>query len=489
MQSVSALLATLLLLPLLLRGEPELSSVSDLVDESGACQCTVYLPKSSIILQRLEELQSAMQELFSKYELKLSRARELVHASDHRQSQALDVIGMRESRNSSLAVLSYENSVFDQLHLELERMKKLAGQLMAKGRVNKESAGLLHQLNDLAMNVSLALKLLSNADLRSFVALQHEVDSLEQQLSECEREKEHQQTSRYTGAHQPAGSCVHGVLQRVSRPLVVQLNWRGLPYKAGAWGQDSAPNSNSSLHWVAPLSKDGRYFDYYRLYESYDDLMLLQKYEEFKMGYGDGSGNTVYQNFMYFNYYRTANMAKVDLSSNTLVLQRPLPGATFNNCFSYAGVPWMDLDFAGDEKGLWVLYATERSKGNLVVSLLNTSTLAVERTWYTSQYRPGLSGAFMACGVLYALRSLSTRQEEIFYAFDTATGKETHLSILLDKTLETLHGINYCPMDHKLYVYNDAFLVNYDLTFPTQKHRLQRPLAQRPVKSSKLSSP
>lgn len=201
------------------------------------------------------------------------------------------------------------------------------------------------------------------------------------------------------------------------------------------------------------------------------------------MGFGDGSGNTVYKNFMYFNYYGTGEIAKVDLSSNSLVLRRPLPGATYNNRFSYAGVPWKDLDFASDEKGLWVLYATEESKGNLVVSRLNPSTLDVEETWRTSQYKPALSGAFMACGMLYALRSLSTRQEEIFYAFDTTTGKEHHLSILLDKMLETLQGINYCSLDHKLYVYNDGYLVNYDLSFLPLKHRLPTPPAKRPYEA------
>lgn len=221
--------------------------------------------------------------------------------------------------------------------------------------------------------------------------------------------------------------------------------------------------------------------DYYWLHESYNDLVLLKNYKEYFKGYGDGSGDTVYENFMYFNAYGTRDMAKVDLPSNTLVLNGMLPGAAYNNRFSYVRVPWKDLDFAGDEKGLWVLYATEESRGNLVISSLNTSTLEVEKTWKTSQYKPNLSGAFMVCGVLYALRSLSTRQEEIFYAFDTNTGQQHHLSILLDKMLETLHGINYSPSDHKLYVYNDGYLVTYDLGFLTPGHRLLRPLAKRAV--------
>lgn len=83
------------------------------------------------------------------------------------------------------------------------------------------------------------------------------------------------------------------------------------------------------------------------------------------MGYGNGGGNTLYKNFMYFNYYGTAAMAKVDLSPNTLMLQCQLSSATYNNCFSHAAVPWKDLYFASDDKGLWVPCATQVAKGYL----------------------------------------------------------------------------------------------------------------------------
>ncbi|EHB12112.1 Olfactomedin-4 [Heterocephalus glaber] len=400
-------------------------SMSNLVDESGTCQCVAHLPNNSILLEQPEKLQSAVQELFDKYEQELSRACEYVHAMEDKGNQALEMSNMREFRNPSAIVPSYETPAFNLLHLELKRMQELATQLMAKSGVNG-STDLLHQLQEQVTNASLTLRLLVDTE-QSTRAFQQEVDVLEGRLS----------VRRKRSMNRPPDSLVH------TYPL---LNWRGLSYKAGIWGRDSAPNSTSSLYWGAPLRPDGRYFDYYRLHKSFDDLMLLNNYEEWKMGYGDGSGNTMYKNFMYFNYYGIGDMAKVDLSSNTLVLWHPLAGATYNNRFSYAGVPWKDIDFAGDEKGLWVLCATEQSKGNLV---------------------------------LYALRSLSTHQEEIFYAFDTTTGKETHLSILLDKMLETLHGINYCPSDHKLYVYNGGFLVNYDLTFPTLEHRLPRAPAPR----------
>ncbi|KAM6158449.1 olfactomedin-4-like [Rhynchocyon petersi] len=484
MQLVSTLLTCLLLMLLVFPGQPELvKRIPGFLDNSGTCYCAVYLSKNSIPQQQLEELQSTTQELMSKFEKELSRLRKFAQLIEDQDNQVLEMAYNLQSRALSS---SYEAHTFHVLRLELEGIKKSVTKLKTKGGMSG-SWGLFNQLQGQVANASSTLKSLSDSDQRSFHALRQEVDILEGDLRQCERMRQQEHTSSYSGPPLPPGSCAHAGLHKVSKPLVVQLNWRGDTYKAGAWGRDSAPDTNTSFFWVAPLNSNGRYSDYFRLYKSYDDLVLFKNYKEVYMTYGDGSGYTVYKNFIYFNYYGTNDMAKVNLSTNTLLLKRSLPGASFNNRFSYAGVGWKDIDFSSDEKGLWVLYATEESKGNLVVSLLNDSTLEVEKTWPTSQYKPALSGAFMACGVLYALRPLSTRHEEIFYAFDTNTGKERYLSILLDKMLETLHGINYCPLDHKLYVFNDGYLINYDLTFLTRKFELSRQLPKKPFKAYDLS--
>ncbi|KAI5208929.1 Olfactomedin-4 [Manis pentadactyla] len=399
-----------------------LRSVPGSVDKEGVCYCMVHLPSNRMALQQLEQLVSTAQVLMGKYKQELSR-----------NNHVPEMNRVLEPRNPTMLASSYEAPAFNLLRLELERALEMVTQLKAKGRVSG-AEDLLYQLQGQVANPSLTVRLLADSDWHRFRALREEVDVLKGELSQCEREKE-QEASRNTGPYLLPGSCAHQGLQRFS--------------------------------------------DYYWLHESYNDLVLLKNYKEYFKGYGDGSGDTVYENFMYFNAYGTRDMAKVDLPSNTLVLKRMLPGAAYNNRFSYVRVPWKDLNFAGDEKGLWVLYATEESRGNLVISSLNTSTLEVEKTWKTSQYKPNLSGAFMVCGVLYALRSLSTRQKEIFYAFDTNTGQQHYCSILLDKMLETLHGINYSPSNHRLYVYNDGYLVTYDLGFLMPGHRLPRPLAKR----------
>lgn len=262
------------------------------------------------------------------------------------------------------------------------------------------------------------------------------------------------------------GNCSHGGLVNVSQPYLIQLNWQGFSYKYGVWGRYKSPaNPEKDFYWVATLRTDARHLEYYRTYQSYDDLLLSRQLRQSRVAYGDGSGAVVRNNYMYYNEYNTNNMVKVDVSTDAVVLRKTLPNAAYNNRFSYAGVAWQDMDFAEDESGLWVIYSTEDSTGNIVISKLNETTLTVLDTWQTRQYKPSVSSAFIICGVLYATRPINTRKEEIFYTFDTNTGKEGRTSVIIDKMLETIQSINYSPIDQKLYMYNDAYLVRYDTVF------------------------
>lgn len=57
---------------------------------------------------------------------------------------------------------------------------------------------------------------------------------------------------------------------------------------------------------VAPLQ-------YYRLYNTKDDLLLYTNARQNQITYGQGSGTVVYKNNMYVNWYNTRNMAKINL--------------------------------------------------------------------------------------------------------------------------------------------------------------------------------
>ncbi|CAH2314259.1 olfactomedin-4-like [Pelobates cultripes] len=250
-------------------------------------------------------------------------------------------------------------------------------------------------------------------------------------------------------------------------PFTVQLNWLGFTYKPGGWGKDSAMGADQQFYFVAPLYTDGRQMRTFRTYSSYDNLLLYRTHAEKTIttaDLGQGGGVIMYNNFLYYNCYNTGNLCKLDLKTYTIT-RLALTGSTYNNRFSYFASAWQDIDLAGDEDGLWAIYSTEQNNGNFVISKLNETSLAILKTWSTSQYKPAATNAFIVCGVLYATRTLDTRTEEIFYMYDTKTGKEGHLSIHFNKMMENIQSLSYNPNDHKLYMYNDGYLVTYDLLF------------------------
>ncbi|XP_024621238.1 olfactomedin-4 [Neophocaena asiaeorientalis asiaeorientalis] len=357
--------------------------------------------------------------------------------------------------------ISYTELDFELIKVEVKEMEKLIKQLKV-GFVG--SSVIVDQLEVEIRNMTLLVEKLETLDKNNVLAIRRQIVALKNKLKECEDSK----VGNLPALPPPPapGSCAHGGVVNISRPIVVQLNWRGFSYVYGAWGRDYSPqHPGKGLYWVAPLETDGRLLRYYRIYNTLDDLLLYTNARENWIKYGQGGGVVVYKNNMYVNWYNTRNIAKVNLTTATVALTKTLPDAAYDNRFSYANVGWQDIDLAVDENGLWVTYATEASTGNMVISKLNDTTLEVLNTWHTKQYKPSVTNTFMVCGVLYATRTLNTRTEEIFYYYDTSTGKEGKLNIVMQKVKEKLQSINYHPFEQKLFVYNDGYLLNYDLVF------------------------
>ncbi|MEE6471024.1 hypothetical protein FKM82_009160 [Ascaphus truei] len=432
-----------------------INNVTGKVDEHGTCQCSVYMPDNTFPVLRMEKLEITAHTLSGKVERALAKIVDYTASIELYEKRILHLnIKVEAMERSSI---SYVELDFELLKLEIREMEKLVSQL----KISVDGGNtIVDQLYVEIRNMTLMLHQLESLDKNNVLAIRREIVALKNRLKEC------QEQSSKENAYIPAGTCGHGGLLNISKPFVAQLNWKGFSFKHGAWGRDySRLSTEKTAYWVAPLNADARYLEYYRLYNIYDDLLLYRNSRENRVEYGQGSGHVVYDSFLFYNCHGSGDMCKHDINGNKLVLRRNLPSAVFNNRFSYAGVPWQDIDFVVDESGLWVIYSTEANTGNIVISKLNDTTLIVENTWQTRQYKPAVSNAFIICGILYAVRPVNTRKEEIFYAFDTKTGQESRLSILIDKVLETMQSINYSPADSKLHVYNDGYLLSYDLTF------------------------
>ncbi|XP_065600052.1 olfactomedin-4 [Cyrtonyx montezumae] len=432
------------------------ANVTGTLDDHGSCQCSVYLPDTTFPVQKAEQLQVIATMLMQKFETELSQVREYSKRIELYQQQILNItIRVEHMEQSSI---SYTELDFQLLKVEINDLERLVTQL--KSSVVGSNV-IIDQIYLEIMNLTILVNELESMDKNNILAIRRQIATLQNQLRECEESK----NITVVPPSFPPGSCIHRGLLNVSQPYIVKLNWKGFSYKYGSWGRDYSPSKpEKEIYWVAPL-ENGRYFEYFRFYGSFDDLLLYKTMYERRLRYGEGSGAALYNNYFYYHVYGSSNIAKYDINTDSVVLSKALPSAAVGNRFSYAGVSWQDIDFAVDENGLWVIYSTENSMGNIVISKLNETTLDVLNTWQTRQYRPSVSNAFMICGILYATRTLNTRKEEIFYMYDTNTGEEGRVSVIMDKNLETIQSLAYSPADQRLYVYNDGYLLRYDVIF------------------------
>ena len=160
-------------------------------------------------------------------------------------------------------------------------------------------------------------------------------------------------------------------------------------------------------------------------------------------------------------------MIEYDLSTNSINSTLTLTGAGYRNTYHYPWGGWSDIDFASDENGLWVLYATSSNSGRMVISSLSTNPLSIDNTWNTaSAAKPsGVGQAWMTCGVMYTTNSYSSSSAIINYAYDTNTSTDTAVSISAGSTYGYMSSLQYDPVGGVLYGWDSRNRVEYTVSY------------------------
>lgn len=102
---------------------------------------------------------------------------------------------------------------------------------------------------------------------------------------------------------------------------------------------------------------------------------------------------------------------------------------------------------------------------------MNPYTLRFEGTWETSFDKRMASNAFMACGVLYAVRSVYQDDDSeaggdlVVYAYNTNRGQEEPVNIPFPNPYQYISSVDYNPRDNQLYVWNNYNVLRYELEF------------------------
>ncbi|KAL3857329.1 hypothetical protein ACJMK2_012007 [Sinanodonta woodiana] len=185
-----------------------------------------------------------------------------------------------------------------------------------------------------------------------------------------------------------------------------------------------------------------------------------------------GTGHVVFKKALFCQKMFTSKIVKYDLAQNRWMGERQLENVGVHNTYPYQSGKFSDIDFAVDELGLWMVYATNESKGNIVISKINPDDLSFEQTWITEIPKRSVGNTFMICGILYATDSYEQIPTYIKYMYDTNTVKE---KILTEKQLPfrnslkseyaRVYTLDYSPADRVLYSWNHGHVEIFPVSF------------------------
>ncbi|KAM9719209.1 adhesion G protein-coupled receptor L2b.1 isoform 4-T6 [Menidia menidia] len=207
-------------------------------------------------------------------------------------------------------------------------------------------------------------------------------------------------------------------------------------------------------------------------YSSLEDFKNGRQTTTYKLPHRvDGTGFVAYDGAIFFNKERTRNIVKFDLRTRIKSGEAIVNNANYHDTSPYRWGGKTDIDLAVDERGLWVIYATEQNNGRIVVSQLNPYTLRFEATWETAYDKRSASNAFMVCGVLHVVRSSYEENEseasrsQIDYIYNTKLSLGEYTDIQFPNQYQYITAVDYNPRDNQLYVWNNFYILRYDLDF------------------------
>lgn len=434
----------------------------------GSCTCDAFLPSSTFPIKDLVVVEETAVEISYRLELEIGKLEEYETKMTLYAEKIVKLTGKIEELEKNPD--DYNEAVLEGIKVEIKQVEALIQDLQLS---IKSSTTVFESLYVEITAMVVTLDALEKTyDKNLVLVTRREYIKIQMQLEECER--------RHQEIFNPnIGSCAHTGIVRVSKPIVSQLNAHlSSGYIYGGWGKDSKPiPERESMYWYSGYSSPS--IQDIRFYTDYKSLILRTPFLHHGLPSGwTGTGNNfiIRQNCLYYQINSPFGLAKLNFTSMKYE-SRVIAGAS--STFSYSNSPNQNFDFAADETGLWVTYAKDETRGRMVIAKINEASFGVEEEWLTSIYKPGLSNAFMVCGVLYAVKTVDIHTEEIFFMFDTKTKQGTYIHVPFERFQDKYSNLDYNPTDQKLYMYNNGYYVNYHLWFNhTTEATVQPPLVQ-----------
>ncbi|KAJ0063159.1 hypothetical protein NL108_012617 [Boleophthalmus pectinirostris] len=432
-----------------------------------SCTCDAFLPSTTFPIKDLIVVEETAVEISHRVELEIAKMEaytvKMTSYAEKIAQLTVQVENMEKNPDD------YNDADLEGIKVEIKQVEALIQELQLS---IKSSTTVFESLQvQITAMVTTLDKLEKTYDKNLVLATRREYIEIQLKLEECEK--------RYDDLFNPnIGSCAHSGIVKVGQPIVSQINAHlSAGYKYGGWGKDSKPiPDRESMYWYSGYTST--YIYDIRFYTNYKNLILRNHFLHQTLANGwAGTGNNfiVRENCLYYQINSPFGLAKLNLTSVTYY-SRVIAGAS--STYSYSNSPNQNFDFSADETGLYVTYAKDETKGRMVIARINEASFGIEEEWPTSVYKPGVSNAFMVCGVLYAVKTVDIHNEHIFYMYDTKTKQEYHVNIPFERFQDKYSNLDYNPTDQKLYMYNDGYYVSYHLWFNQTAPAVQSPSTQ-----------
>ncbi|NP_998425.2 noelin-2b precursor [Danio rerio] len=298
----------------------------------------------------------------------------------------------------------------------------------------------LDSVRDELQGISVSLSLLQERfTLQHYQQLQQRISILQQHLHSC---------SSHLGC---------GQLISISAPLTV----RSSGSRFGSWMMETSIESSDNRVWVMDGYLKGR-----RVleYPSLQDFASGQNYIVHHLPHAwAGTGHVVFNGSLYYSKHQSSVLVRYGLASGSVLQQRELPDAGFNNTFPYSWGGASDIDLMVDGSGLWAVHSSAGRGGTLLLSRLHPLSLQVLRSWDTGFPKRSAGEAFLICGTLYITDS-HLPGAKVAFRFHTHTHTYQYTDIAFHNQYSHISMLDYNPRTRALYTWNNGQQVLYQLT-------------------------
>ncbi|KAG7279544.1 hypothetical protein CRUP_034645 [Coryphaenoides rupestris] len=279
-------------------------------------------------------------------------------------------------------------------------------------------------------------------DLQTLATLRWELLNLSVSLSGIQEEigaydyeeLQHRVLMLETRLHACMNKLGCGRLTWVSIPITVRASGS----RFGSWMTDAMIPSSDSRVW----SMDGYYKGRRVLeYRTMGDFTKGQNFVQHLLPHPwAGTGHVVYNGSLYYNKHQTNILVQYHFRSRTVLLQRSLSGAGYNNTFPYSWGGSSDIDLMADETGLWAIYTSIPNAGNILVL----------QSWDTGFPKRSAGEAFMICGTLYVTNS-HLAGAKVHFAYHTNSSTYEYTDIPFHNQYSHISMMDYNPRERALF--------------------------------------